>query len=337
MRYTIVTSIPDDELAARWNAFLPGARFATHYVTPAYFTDPYVNGERFAILAHFRNDDIAAVLTGTRSDKRIMSGMFSRPQLAFPRKVNKKKAIAALASGLKELGSDSVLTEVYTWEPVELHLYGMRARQSSEETSIVMLDLSTGVDAIFAGFSQTRRNEIRRAEKKKLIEVKELETDAELIELYQIYCGWNERKGNTPDSIEKMKIAAGQPENRRVLIAKADGRVIAGSFYRFCPGGVVEYAANFSLPEYQSLRPNDLIGWRAIQWACSAGFSHFSMGGAHMFLRRFGGEVVTTYRYRHDPSLFRLHDLREGFELGIGALQLLPDNLRSGVRRILAK
>jgi hypothetical protein len=338
MKYVIVTSMPDEALAARWDAFLTRAPFATHYVTPNYFTDPYVRGDRFAVLAVDKRDKIAAVLTGVRNDDRLVSGMFSRPQMVFANGVDKAKAVTALMSGLDELGADSALTEIYAWEPLDVDSYGMRVAESSADTSIVMLDLAKGCDALFAGFSQTRRNEIRKAETQNLVEIKEPETFIEIEALYRIHCDWNARKGNSTDTLEQMQTAIGQRENRRVFIAKVEGKTIAGSFYRSCAGGVVEYAANFSLPEYQRLRPNDLIGWHAIKWACENGFSRFSMGGAHLFLRRFGGEIVPTYRYRRDASRFRLHDLRDNArEFGIGAYQRLPENVRSGVRKILAR
>src|SRR5205085_837248 len=114
--------------------------------------------------------------------------------------------------------------------------------------------------------------------------------------------------------------------------------VTAGSFYRLCPNGVVEYAANFSLPEFQRLRPNDLIGWHALKWACGGGFSHFSMGGSHLFLRRFGGKIHRTYRYSRDTSVLGLHTFRESARnAGVAAYRALPGTLRDGVRRILVR
>lgn len=114
MKHVIVRSFPDDELAARWRTFLARAPFATHYLTPNYFTDPYVYGERFALLAIDDSDAIAAAMTGTINGDRIVSGMFSRPQLAFCEEANKDAACEALYEGLNALGAASKLTEVYS-------------------------------------------------------------------------------------------------------------------------------------------------------------------------------------------------------------------------------
>lgn len=324
-------------MAKRWNDFLRDATLPTHYVTPNYFIDPYVSGERFAVLA-MSGDHIVAVATGVIADDEIRSGLFSRPQMAFRNRVDRPAAFAALIEGIKELSADSQrLIELHAWERFDAD-GGFLTEQSGPETSVVLIDLSTGADAIFKNFSQTRRNEIRKAERQRLVEIKEPETFVEQEALYRIYCDWNTRKGNTGGTFEQMRTAIEQRDTRRTFIAKVDGKTVAGSFYRFCPSGVVEYAANFSLPEYQRLRPNDLIGWHAIQWACSEGFSHFSMGGSHLFLRRFGGGVVTTYRFSRDERPFGMSRLKSTVrDLGVETYRRLPANVRAGMRRVLAK
>src|SRR5512140_3690111 len=81
--HVIVTTTPDTDLAAKWNEFLTNARFATQYVTPSYFIDPYVRCKRFAVLAVDGGKNIAAVATGVFDEESIVSGLFSRPQLVF--------------------------------------------------------------------------------------------------------------------------------------------------------------------------------------------------------------------------------------------------------------
>ncbi len=340
MKHILLTSAPDQPLTDKWNRLLTQAPFATHYSTPNYFRDPYLRGDPFAVLAEQENGEIAGVLTGIWDSDKAISGLFVRPQTVFAPDVDMKAVSASLLNGINELYDGRPgLVELFTWQPVPgFTTFGMRERQARDAMCIVVLDLSLGADALFAGFSQTRRNEIRKALKQDLVEVKELDTADELDQMYTIHRDWCGRKGNPVDTFEQMRTAVGQRENRRTFIAKANGKVIAGSFYRFCPGGIVEYAGNSSIPEYQKLKPNDLIGWHAIQWACEHGLSHFSMGGSHLFLRRFGGELMQTYRYRRDHSRLRLHDLREQtWELSLGAYKRLPPNVRANVKRVLVK
>ncbi len=339
MNHLVLTSKPDDALAANWHAMLDDAPFATSYVSPAYFNDPYVCGDRFAVIA-LDGDDVMAAATGVVDSDSVSSGIFSRPQMAFRNGVDHNDAARSLFDGFRELtnGRPSLI-EAHAWHPIKgMTTLDLGSHSSTAETSVVMLDLAAGADPIFRGFSQTRRNELRRAERQGLVTVKEIETETELAELYEIHCDWNRRKGNQPEPFEKMQAAAEMGDSRRIFIALAEGRVIAGSFYRFYPGGVVEYAANFSLPEYHRLRPNDLIGWHAIRWASAEGFSHFSMGGSHLFLRRFGGDVMTTWRYSRDQRPLSVGRITSGVRgLGAEAYRRLPENLRAGVRRVFAR
>jgi hypothetical protein len=339
MKHIVLTSMPDAPLAAKWNVFLANAHLATHYVTPNYFIDPYVSGDRFAIIAVEGHDEIVAVATGVIDDGKLVSGLFSRPQVVFGNRADRKRAFAALMDGIEALNQGKQrLIELHAWEGVDRADLHVEMCKSGPDDSVIMLDLSVGADAIFKNFSATRRNEIRKAERQNLVEIKEPETFIEQEALYRIYCEWNERKGHRPGTFEQMKTAIAQRENRRVFIAKVDAKTVAGSFYRFCPGGVVEYAANFSLPEFQRLRPNDLLGWHAIRWACGEGATHFSMGGAHLFLRRFGGEVLTTHRYTRDERAFGIQRLRSSVrDLGIETYRRLPVNMRARMRRVLAR
>ncbi len=340
MRHILLTAPPDPELNARWDSFLDKAPFATHYCTPNYFRDPYLRGEPFAVLAAEENGDVQGVLTGIWDSEKAISGLYVRPQTAFAADADLNAVSAVLLDGIFDLYDGRPgLVELFSWQRIPgLPDRGMNERQGQDAMSVVVLDLSQGADRLFAAFSQTRRNEIRKALKQNVLEIKELETPDELDQMYAIHVDWCRPKGNPADTFEQMQTAVGDRENRRTFIAKTDGKVIAGSFYRFCPRGMVEYAGNSSIPEYQRLRPNDLIGWHAIQWACSEGLRHFSMGGSHLFLRRFGGELMQTYRYRRDHSRLKLHDLREQtWELGLGAYKKLPPNVRANVKKVLIK
>src|SRR5699024_1931400 len=97
-------------------------------------------------------------------------------------------------------------------------------------------------------------------------------------------------------------------------------------------------AANNSLVEYQKMRPNDLIGWRSLEWACENNFSHYSMGGSHLFLRRFGGGEWATHRYKMDLSRLKTHNFKEAFfDLGIKTYQSLPNSMKAKIKKIAGK
>jgi len=341
MNYKILSEYPNEDLLAKWNDFLANARFPTHYVTPNFFVDPFVRGgERFVVLAFDENEKIAAILSGVDDGRKIVSGLFVRPQTAFRKDADKRQAAGTLLAGLKAKGGERLeLIDLHSWEQIDefkdLDFLGERAEGAN---TIIMLDLTKGADRIFKEFSQTRRNEIRKFLKQNQVLIAEIENADELAELYAIHRDWNERKGNEPDTFESFKLAFEQKDYRKIFIAKHDGKIIAGSYYRFCAGGVIEYAANNSLVEYQKLRPNDLLGWHSIEWACRAGFAHYSMGGSHLFLRRFGGYELKTYHYRLDRSFLRIHNLKENVRnFGLKTYRNLPLSVKTRIKQFAGK
>jgi hypothetical protein len=97
----------------------------------------------------------------------------------------------------------------------------------------------------------------------------------------------------------------------------------------------VEYANNCSLDEFINLRPNDLLLWRTIEWACQKGFTKYSLGAAHPFLRKSGGTVTPICRYRLDRSLFHQHDLKDSARSQARSiLAHLPAGISNALRRL---
>ena len=337
--YKILTELPDVEMRDKWDDFLQDTRFATHYVTPDFFIDPFAGrGQRFAVLA-MNGDRIDAVLTGVKRNKSIASGLAVRPQTAFRNGIDLSSAAMALAVGVASFaGETGELIDLHSWEVIEgLDRLGYEHKAATGADQVVMLDLTKGPDQLFKEFSERRRTDLRKTIKQDKLTVKMLETEAELAELYEIHKHWNGRKGNKPDSFDWFQ-AFLTSKNRVVLIAIFEGKVVAGTYLRFCERGVVEYAANNSLAEYQKLRPNELLGWRAIEWACSAGFAKFSMGASHPFLARFGGELRSAYRYRLDRTFLKVHVNRERLsQLALKTYLSLPTSIRHRIKSATAR
>ena len=118
--YQIITTLRDESLLSKWGEFLCNAPFATHYVTPDFFDDPFAgHGERFAVLA-VDGERIDAVLTGVRNQNKIVSGMAVRPQTVFRKDVDRTLAADALVRGLSELARDEdELITFHSWESID--------------------------------------------------------------------------------------------------------------------------------------------------------------------------------------------------------------------------
>ncbi len=334
--FLVIKEMPGRELLTQWEAFLSDTSFVSHYVTPDFFLDPFVGvGDRCAILT-VEQDRITAVLTGLRTKRTFAAGLAVRPQIAFRDDADKASAGEAIANGLAALCGPTVeLISLFSWEQIAgLDRFGYEQEVSSGADRVCILDLEKGSEALFKEFSERRRTDLRKVMKQGILEVKMLETEDELTELYKVHQDWNRRKGNIPHpffTFQKILCS----EHRATLIAIHDRTVIAGTYLRFCKGGSVEYAANNSLSEFNNLRANELLGWRAIEWACSAGFKRFSLGGSHPFLTRFGGELFAARRYRLDRTFFKHHEQRERLSrLAVRTYMSLPERWRRSIKSV---
>ena len=331
--WTILHSYPDDAvLEERWRKFLTRSAFATHYVAPEYFHEPFFRDKRPFVVLALQGERVVAALSGIHENQQAISGLRFRPQICFNDTVDSGAASDALVRGLlNEAGSDKLIA-LYSWVPLNtLSNYGYRCK---EEEGIVMLDLTKGPDELFKQFSGTRRTDIRNAIKRGM-EVVLAGTRDEFRAYYDIYTDWCHRKQIKPFSFEFMEEAL-TSKNRRLFLARYEGKTIAATIIRQYPGAMIEYAANNSLVEYLKLRPNDLLQWRVIEWACAEGYKFYSLGGAHLFLRRMGGSIRPVYRYRIDRTWLQQYELKETMERSArNMFNALPSSLKTLVRRAL--
>jgi hypothetical protein len=330
--WTILHSDPDEMCADRWRKFLERADFAAHYVSPEYFLEPFFRDKRPFVVLAWQGERVVAALSGIHEEHQLACGLVARPQICFETDVDLEAASDALVAGLRyEAGPDKLIT-LYSWLPLNtLSKHGYRGQQ---EEGVVMLDLTQEPDELFKQFSQTRRTGIRNAIKRGL-EVAIAGTPDEFKTYYDIYVDWCRRKKITPSSFETIEQALTSP-NRRLFLARYEGKIIAGTIIRLYPGAMIEYAANNSLKEYLKLTPNEFLQWRVVEWACKEGFKRYSLGGAHLFLRKMGGSIAPIYRYRLDRTWLHRHELREALgKSGRNIFNHLPSGLKTPVRRAL--
>jgi GNAT acetyltransferase-like protein len=277
--------------------------FPTHYTAPEYFRESILYGTNpFAVLS-IAGGRVTGVITGIRRSDRVQSGLSNRPQIAFSRHADRSLAMSSLIAGLLHEARSAKLVDLFLWSDMA-GLVDTRFRQRPYN-GVVMLDLAVGPDDLFCKFSQTRRNNIRRATKQG-ISIDFAQSRNDVSAYYPVYVDWARRRLLQITGVEKLQEEFfATRRNRELLLARYNGEVIAGLALRFFPGGIIEHAGNSSLLSALHLRPNDLLHWRAIEWACAEGLTKYGLGGTSLFLRKFGGEVMPTTRHRLDRSLLR--------------------------------
>jgi len=302
LSFQILHGPPAHPIETAWRACLADSDFPTHYTAPEYFFEPLISDRKpFAILS-IAGEDVTGVMTGLHDADRVQSGLSLRPQIAFSRKADRLRAMNNLIGGLLQESKSAKLVDLFLWSEMA-GLVDSRFHQRTYE-GVLMLDLSLGPDALFQEFTKVRRKRIRRAMKYG-VTVEPAKSRDDISAYYGVYVGWTRRRSLPITGEEQFQGIFAARRNRRLLLARYNGGVIAGVVLRFFPGGVMEVAANCSLEGALHLRPNDLLYWRAIEWACAEGLTKCSLGGANLFLRQFGGKVVQTTRHRLDLSPLR--------------------------------
>ncbi len=344
--FTILHEFPTPELERAWRDCLSRVELPSHYNSPEIFLEPrlpkyFIGTSPFAVLA-FDQGRVVGVLTGQHEGDHVMAGIPSRPQICLDKTADSEAALDALARGLLAEADSARLISVYSWISLPLEpfkRYGFRFRQLQGD---VVLDLTQGSEALFGQFSHQKRRHTRRAIRCG-VEVCEASSTEDILAAYYVYLAW--RRFTSRKRIEGEEIpfaffeqACRLTGNRRLLLARFAGKAVAFNIVRFFPGGLVESSENSSLPEFLHMHPNELLQLRELEWACREGFPRDSLGGAHAFLRKFGGTIVPICRYRLDRTWIRRHDLREAMlDRGREALRKLPDPVEKTVRRLLGR
>ena len=153
------------------------------------------------------------------------------------------------------------------------------------------IDLRPDAPTLFKAFKSNTRRNIRKAQQHPL-QVRHLTDRRAVCDFYDLNCITRRAHGLPPQPLKFFKALHRRLlTNRRGFITLAYYREkpIAGAVYLyFNRQAIYKYGA--SLPQYQSLRVNNLVMWRAIQKAQQLDCTQLHLGRTdlhHQSLRRF--------------------------------------------------
>jgi len=198
------------------------------------------------------------------------------------------------------------------------------------------LRLSTSLHSVWKGLSSGNRRAIRRA-RTSGVAVEFFQSRQAVRAYYRLHCKTRKRQGTPPQSYKFFEAIAAElisPGNGFVALAKSAraGDPIAGAvFLTHGESAVFKFGA--SDKRFQSLRPNNLIMWQAMEELVRKGFATLDLGrtamdnpGLRQFKRSWGGreELIEYFRY----------DLARGcfLEPGTRKSRGLNKVIRSGVK-----
>jgi len=195
----------------------------------------------------------------------------------------------------------------------------------------MMLDLAGNAEAQWQGFNAKLRNQIRKAEKSGLtvkVGGKELLSD-----FYAVFVR-NMRDLGTPVYGQQFfaEVLAAFPADSRIITVYLEGNPVAsGLVVRFREALEIPWAS--SIRDYNSLCPNNLLYWTALQHALEIGCRRFDFGrstpgeGTYKFKEQWGAKpLVLNWQYllQNGKALPELNNKNPKFEMAIRIWQKLP-------------
>jgi FemAB-related protein (PEP-CTERM system-associated) len=169
------------------------------------------------------------------------------------------------------------------------------------------LPLATELEVVWKGLRPQIRNRIRQAEKSGIIV-----TNGHIEMLDEFYSLWTIRMRELGTPCYSRQLFRGILEtfkdNSRIFLAHSGGKV-AAAFFVYTFNGCVHSRWGAALREFDSLSPNYLLNWSAIEYYCKAGMRWFDFGrstvdsGQHTFKKRWGAHpVLLNWQYWIRPG-----------------------------------
>jgi len=208
-----------------------------------------------------------------------------------------------------------------------------------------ILPLDPGPDFLWRKvFHENIRNKVRKATKNHL-SVEWGNNDYFINNFYHIFSK-NMRDLGTPVLPRKFfsNIAQEFPQNMLVFLVFHANKVIGGKIVLLFKD-TIYFIYHSSMREYAKLAPNNLLYWRAIEYACQHGYAICNMGrstkdsGPYNFKKQWGGEPRQLYwqYYVNQGELPNLSPANPKFSVAINVWKRLPVWLTQLVGPIIAR
>jgi serine/alanine adding enzyme len=157
----------------------------------------------------------------------------------------------------------------------------VRANRDPGSKSTIFIDLKPGEEAVLAGFSQSARRNIRKAQAGGVsvepapINQANLDTMFELMKATEARARYGLRPKAYFHDYWRTQAAAGQGQ---LFLAKAEGEVLAGIFVTSL-GKRGWYKDGGSFDKRRELQPSYLMQWEVMRWLMAQGVESYDMIG----------------------------------------------------------
>jgi lipid II:glycine glycyltransferase (peptidoglycan interpeptide bridge formation enzyme) len=201
-------------------------------------------------------------------------GLFASPEWENELEKSTLKKILDRLLGIK---TKKLLWHVrFDHQPLATGLISLGLKFDTSHTHV--LDLDKDYENTFTNYSSSTRNQIRKAKRQGVV-VEDVLNSLEVDDYYQIHTQLAQQKGDYKFiyPIELFLNMITLRSNMRMLVAKSEGKVIAGGLF-FKDGCSVKYWQGTADRNYSYLYPMRAVLNEAIRWACDLGVTYFDFG-----------------------------------------------------------
>lgn len=303
-------SIIDPTNDSRWDYFVAGNQEGTIYHTSAWarvIQEAYGYIPRYHVLEDETGQLRAAIpfyfIRSRLTGERLVCLPFS--DYCYPLGDDGADITLLLNSVKKEVGAGTAAyLEVRGWKnnvmPSQLEMV------KRDYHLLYLIDLESGVDALKKGLHHSVVRGIHQAEKRG-VTVRMTRAEADLDRFYKLNVATRKKLGVLPQPYAFFKALHRHviSQNRGfMLVAESEGKVIAGVIF-LTHNDTIYYKFNASDEKQLQKRPNHLVIWEALRYACAENYHHFDFGrcspeeeGLRSFKSKWGArEISSPYYY----------------------------------------
>lgn len=302
-------SIIDPTIDSRWDQFIANQAQSTIFHTTAWarvIKEAYSYLPQYYVLENETGQFTAAiplyVIRSRLTGNRFVCLPFS--DYCYPLSDNETDIALLLNLAKKEIeaGSASYL-EIRGWQnritPAQLGLL------TRDYHFLYLLDLEPGVDVSKERFHHSVIRGIHQAEKRG-VTVCLTRTEAALNHFYRLNVATRKKLGVLPQPYAFFKALFRNVISQNLgfmMMAEWKGKVIAGVLF-LTYKDTIYYKFNASDENHLQKRPNHLVIWEAIQYACANGYKRCDFGrcspeeeGLRIFKSRWGAKEISSPYY----------------------------------------
>ena len=191
----------------------------------------------------------------------------------------KEKIISELIAFLEKRARKDRVCEAFIFQPEENGVLESLGYVMEKTFNVYKVDLGKSVEELWMKIAHNKRRNIKKAQNQG-VEVVASDSEKDLESFYEMHALAGKRAGFIPHSFSYfgsfLKVF-GVFGKAKVFLAIFEGKPVAGVFV--VVHGDTAYALGAgSREEVWQVRPNDILHWKAMEWACNNGLSYYHMG-----------------------------------------------------------